>query len=96
MLPEVAKDSLVGVHTEELSDDLNGEDLGVGELGSWAALSNTATLEPVVDEAQDGNDEGAKIHEREDLLYASVGLVATERREVFSLAQVLKETCTRG
>jgi hypothetical protein len=28
--------------------------------------------------------------------FTPVGLVATERREVFSLAQVLKETCARG
>lgn len=49
MLPEVAKDRLVGVHAEELSEELDGEDLGVGELGNWAALANTATLEPVVD-----------------------------------------------
>jgi len=32
MLPEVAKDSLVGVHAEELSDELDGDDLRVGEL----------------------------------------------------------------
>jgi hypothetical protein len=49
MLPEVAKDRLVGVHTEELSDDLDGEELRVRELGNWATLANTATLEPVVD-----------------------------------------------
>jgi hypothetical protein len=34
---------------------------------------------------------------REDLRYVSmVLLVNTERREVFCLVQVLKETCTRG
>ncbi len=70
MTPEVAKDCFVGVHAEELSYDLDGEDLRVGELGSWAALANTATLEPVVDKAQGGNDEGALRSTREDLLYA--------------------------
>lgn len=29
MLPEVAKDRLIGVDTQELTDDLDGEDLGV-------------------------------------------------------------------
>ena len=64
MPSEVTKDCLVGVHAEELSDELDGDDLRVGELRKWPALANKATLEPVVDEAEDGNDEGAKIHER--------------------------------
>lgn len=61
MFSEVTEDRLVGVEAEELSDDLDGENLRVGELGNWAALANTATLEPVVDEAEDRDDEGAKI-----------------------------------
>jgi hypothetical protein len=64
MLPEVAKDRLVGVHAEELSDELDGDGLRVGKLGGRSALANTAALEPVVDEAEGGNDEGAKIHKR--------------------------------
>jgi hypothetical protein len=33
--------------------------------------ADTPSLEPVVEETEDGHDdEGAKIHEREDLLYA--------------------------
>ncbi len=73
-----------------------GEDLGAGELGGRSTLANAASFEPVVDEAEDADDEGAKIHESGDLLFASVGLVATERREVFSLVQALKETCIWG
>ena len=94
MLPEVVKDRLVGVHAEELSDDLDGDGLRVGKLGSRTALTNTAALEPVVDEAEDGNDEGKE--PRKKASFTPFGLIATERREVFSLAQVLKETCTRG
>ncbi len=79
MPSEVTKDCLVGgVHAEELSEELDGDDLRVGELGNWPALANTATLEPVVDEAEDGNDEGAKIHERRPPL----------RRLVWSLPSV--------
>ena len=57
-------DVLVGVETKELSDDLDGEDLRVGELGGGSTASDALPLEPVVDEAEDGYDEGAKIHER--------------------------------
>jgi len=65
-------DALVGVEAEELAyDDLDGEDLRVRELGRRAALAVAplATLEPVVDEAEDGDDEGAKRSTGEGLLY---------------------------
>ena len=75
MLPEVPKDRLVGVEPQKLTDDLDGKDLSVRELGSWAALTNTASLEPVVDEAEGGNDEGAKNHERRPPLRWSVWLL---------------------
>jgi hypothetical protein len=61
---EEEADAFVGVHAEELSDDLDGKDLGIGELRGRAALADAVSLEPVVDEAEDGNDESAKIHER--------------------------------
>jgi hypothetical protein len=93
--PEKAVDGLIGVYAEELADDLHSEDLRVGELGRRAALANAAILESVVDETEDGDDEGAKIHGRKSS-FTLVGLVATERREVFCLVQALKETCTRG
>jgi hypothetical protein len=80
---------------EEFSDDLDGEDLRVGERGCGSTASETQPLEPVVHEAKDGHDEGAKIHKKK-ASFTPVGLVATERREVFSLVQALKETCTRG
>ena len=49
---------------------VSGENLGLGELGGRSTLANAASFEPVVYQAEDGNDEGVKIHEREDLLYA--------------------------
>src|SRR5215208_3556337 len=65
-------DTRVGVHPEELSDDLDGEYLDVGELWGGAALTDAASLESVVDEAEDRDDEGAKIHERRPPLRRSV------------------------
>jgi hypothetical protein len=89
-------DVLVGVEAQELAYDLDGEDLRVGELGRRAALANATILELVVDEAEDGHDEGAKIHESEDLLLASVGLGATERREVSLFIQPCGENLHTG
>ena len=54
---------LIGVDAEVLADDLDGEYLGIGELGERSSLTNAASLELVIDEAEDGDDEGAKIHE---------------------------------
>ena len=56
---KVAVECLVGVETEELSYDLDGEDLGIRELGCGSATSDAAPFETVVDEAEDGHDEGA-------------------------------------
>ncbi len=94
---EVAVDGLVGVEAEELAYDLDGEDLRVGEFRGGAALTQgSSDFEPVVYEAEDGHDEGAKIHESGDLLFAAVGLGATERREIPPFIQPFGETCTRG
>jgi hypothetical protein len=70
---EVAVERLVGVETKELSDDLNGEDLGVGELAGGAALTQGfPVFEPVVHQAEDGYDEGVKIHQRRPPLHRLV------------------------
>ena len=46
---EVAVECLVGVQTEELSDDLDGEDLRVGEFRGGAALAQgSSVFEPLV------------------------------------------------
>ena len=56
-------DGLVGVETEELAYDFDGENLRVGELRGGTALTYTPSLEPIVYEAEDADDEGVKIHE---------------------------------
>jgi hypothetical protein len=63
---EVAVERQIGIDAEELAYHLDGEDLGVGELRSRTALSDASIFfsKPVVDETEDGNDEGVKIHER--------------------------------
>jgi hypothetical protein len=57
-------DALVGVEPQELPDDLDGEDLGVGELGGGSALTDTPSFELIVYQTEESYDEGAKIHER--------------------------------
>jgi hypothetical protein len=63
VLSEEEVGGLVGVDAEELADDLHGEDLSIGKLWGRATLTDAMSLESVVDEAEDGHDEGAKIHE---------------------------------
>ena len=48
----------------ELSDDLYSEDLCIGELGSGTAPSEALIFDLIIDEAEDRNDEGVKIHLR--------------------------------
>ena len=62
---EVGVDALVGVYAEELTNDLHGEDLAISEGGFGPALAEASSLEPIVDQAEDANDEGAKIHRAE-------------------------------
>ena len=62
MTPEVTKDRLVGAQTQELTDDLDGEDFCVGKFGQGSTCSKGPVLDSVVYEAEDGDDEGAKIH----------------------------------
>jgi hypothetical protein len=70
VMAEVAVDSLVGVDAEELAYDLDGEDLGVGELGCGSTASDAPSFELVIHEAEDGNDKAAKIHERKTSFYS--------------------------
>ena len=57
---------LVGVESQELSYDLDGQYLRVRELRSWPALTVTplASFEMIIYQAEDRDDEGAKIHEQ--------------------------------
>lgn len=61
---EVSVECLVGVEPQEFADHFDGEDLRIGKLRSGTALADAPPFELVVDEAKDGDDEGAKIHER--------------------------------
>ena len=71
--PEVREQLRVFVYPQGLADALDREDLRVVERGGRAAPSEASeVLEPVVDEAEDGHDEGAKIHERRPPLRRSV------------------------
>jgi hypothetical protein len=71
---------LVSIYAEELSDHFDGEDLRVGELGRSAALAKAAILEVVIDEAEDSDDEGAKIHEKTSVTFAAIGLTPSVGR----------------
>jgi hypothetical protein len=61
---KVLVEALLGVDPEKLPDDFHGKHFGVGEFGSRAALAQLLTFEPVVGKAENGCDEGAKIHEQ--------------------------------
>jgi hypothetical protein len=77
--PEVRKELRVFIESEELSDDLDGEDFRVGECRSGSTCSEVPEiLEMVVYEAEDSNDEGAKIHERKTS-FCSRGMGAPPR-----------------
>jgi len=76
-------DALVSVYAEELAYDFR-----VGKLRSWTALTRGfPVFEPVVDEAEEGSDIGAKILEQKTSVWRCYW-ANTERREVFSLTQV--------
>ena len=55
---EEAVGVLVGIEAEELPDDLDGEDLGIRELRCRSATSEVSPFETVVDEAENGHDDG--------------------------------------
>jgi hypothetical protein len=70
--PEVSKELRgVFVETQELADDLDGEDLRVGERRrSGSACSEAPEIHKlVVYKAEDGYDEGALRSKTEDLRY---------------------------
>ena len=67
MTPEVLVEALLGVYPQELPDDLYRQDLGVGELGIRATLAQLLSLEPIINEAENGDDEGAKIQKGDPL-----------------------------
>jgi hypothetical protein len=63
--PEVGKEFCVLVYPQKLAYDLDGEHFGVAQRWGRSATSETSeVLEAVVDEAEDRDDEGAKIHNK--------------------------------
>jgi hypothetical protein len=64
MTPEVTKDPLIGVEPQKLAYDLYGEDFCVGEFGQRTTSSKSSLFNAVVYEAEDGYDEGVKIHRK--------------------------------
>jgi hypothetical protein len=62
--PEVTEDRLVGVQAKKLTNDFDGENFGVRKFRQRTTRSETSVLGSVVYETEDGDDEGAKIHER--------------------------------
>ena len=89
-------DALVGVEPEELSYDLDGENLRVAELGRRSTTSDTPSFDLVIHEAEDGHDEGANIHERKTSFYSRwIGAPPRVGRSSLWLKSS-KETCTQG
>lgn len=74
-------DAFVGVYAEELADHFDGKYLRVGKPWSGTALANAATLDAVVDEAEDRDDEGAKIHKKKtSVTLGAIGLTPSVGR----------------
>ena len=95
--PEVRKEFFVFVESQELTDDLDGEDLRVAQRWGGSATSETSeVLESIVDEAEDRDDEGAKIHKKKtSVMLGAIGLTPSVRRSSPWLNSP-RETCTRG
>ncbi len=63
--PEVGEELRILVESQELTDDLYGEHFGVAQRWGGSTLSEAPEVsDAVVDEAEDGDDEGVKIHKR--------------------------------
>jgi hypothetical protein len=73
--PEVRKEFCIFIESQELTDDLDGEHFRVAQRGSWSAPSETPeVLESVIYEAEDGYDEGAKIHKKKtSVTFGAIG-----------------------
>jgi hypothetical protein len=63
--PEVGKELRIFIEPQEFANDLDGDDFGVAKRGGGSTLSEAPEVsDAVVDEAEDGYDEGVKIHKR--------------------------------
>jgi hypothetical protein len=78
--PKVGKEFCIFIESQKLANDFDGDDFRVAESRSGSTCSERPEFsDAVVDETEDGDDEGVKIHQRRPP-FASVGLDATERR----------------
>jgi hypothetical protein len=75
---EVGVEAPVGVDAEVLTHDLDSQDFRVRELGGRTALAQLLLLKPIVQKAENGYDEGAKIHARDPLCVSSAAWNTTE------------------
>ena len=74
--PEVLGEFSVFIDPQELADDLDGNDLRVEERRVGPAPSEAPEVrDPVVDEAKDGYDEGAKIQQKTSATSGAIGLI---------------------
>src|SRR4051812_13047932 len=67
--PKVGVEAFIGVYTEVLADDLDGQHFRIGELRIGAALAQLIPFKPVVHQAKNGHDKGALRSAVEDLLF---------------------------
>ncbi len=92
---EVEIDALVGIDAEELSNNLNGQNLAVRELRAWATLAQLLlALKPVVNKAENCDDEGLR-STSVDLLYPGWFKTLPSAEKVSTVAQPFIETCIR-
>jgi hypothetical protein len=74
VVPEVRKEFCVFVEPQELPNDLDSQYFRVAERGSGSALSEASeVLESVIYEAEDRDDEGAKIHKKTSAGSGAIG-----------------------
>jgi hypothetical protein len=95
---EVGKELRIFVYPQELTDNLDGEHIGVAERGSWSACPETPEFSDTRSSMRQktATMKVLRSTREEDLLSFDWFGRYTERREVFSLVQALNETCTRG
>lgn len=92
---EEEMDALVSVEAEELSYDLDGENLRVGVLGGGAALGDTASLSRSSTKQKMAMMQVLRSMRGAPFL-SSMVWSANEGKEVSSLARAFGGTCTRG
>ena len=94
---EVLEEFRIFVYPQELADELDGEDFRVVERWGGSPFSEAPeVLESVVYEAEDGDDEGAKIQEKTSATSGAIELTPSVGRSSVLLKSSNKQTCTWG